>query len=229
MPETFKTMTDSSAQDTTIHVEPDYSSKSDEELVQLFQSGHPTSFNEIVNRYKKPLFNTAFYMVSDYNAALDITQQAFVNAYEGLPDFRLESTLKTWLYQILKNLCYSHHRKEGRNQEIPIGEYASNSSSDDPGTFPEPETTSPPPTTQLLQQEKQKTLREALQQVKDDHRTVLILRDFQDHSYDEISNILEIPVGTVRSRIYRARQSLKEKIEQRFDGDIDEFLDFSDS
>lgn len=200
--------------------------RSDQELVQAFQGGVEEAFEEIVHRYKDYIFRNVYYQVSNREVAEDLAQQTFVNAYEGLEDFELRSSLKTWLYRIAKNLCYSHHRKRGRNREQPVGLFSTNQSGeaeDEPG-FPEPGDRSNNPRKNLTRQEKREFVQNLISRMNEKHRTVLTLREYEDHSYEEISDLLDVAVGTVRSRLYRARKKLQERIEEEFGDSLDEFL-----
>lgn len=201
--------------------------RTDQELVQLFQQGHESAFDEIVRRYQDYVFGNVYYQVDDRKAAEDLAQQTFVNAYEGLEDFEMRSSLKTWMFRILKNLCYSYHRKQGRNREQPVGTYSTNpdnGSSGDDVSFPEPRDESSNPGHAVSRKEKQEIVQETIFDMKDQFREVLVLREFERHSYDEMADMLDVPVGTVRSRLYRARDRLRELLEDQLGDELSAFL-----
>lgn len=207
--------------------EKDLSELTDRELVRLFQEGRESAFDEIVRRYQDYVFRNVYYQVDDQQAAEDLAQQTFLNMYEGLDDFEGRSSLKTWMYRILKNLCYSHHRKQGRNREQPVGTYSTSpdNTSDDDVAFPEPRDASSNPGDNVSLEEKKEIVQETIFDMKEQFREILVLREFEGHSYDEMAGMLEVPVGTVRSRLYRARDRLRELLEQRLGEELDAFLD----
>ncbi len=173
------------------------------------------------------MFRNVYYQVDDRKAAEDLAQQTFVNAYEGLDNFEGRSSLKTWMYRILKNLCYSYHRKQGRNREQPVGTYSTSpdNTSDEEPSFPEPRDPSSNPGDDVSRREKKEIVQETIFDMKKSFREILVLREFEGHTYDEMAEMLEVPVGTVRSRLYRARDQLGELLEKRLGEELDAFLD----
>ncbi len=196
---------------------------SDGQLVDQFQEeGDEKAFNEIVRRYKDYVYNVVSYNVSSEEAVQDLAQQTFVNAYEGLGDFRKESSLKTWLFRIAKNLCNSHHRREGRNRETPSGTFREQNDGEE-SSFPEPGQHETNPADSVTTRERQEIVREEIEQLKEQFRDIILLREIEDHPYEEIADMLDVPVGTVRSRLYRARSALQDRLENRLGEDLTEF------
>lgn len=185
---------------------------SDERLVELFQQGDVQAFDRIVERYEQKVFNMAFRLTGNQQDALDLAQEALFKVYRYLAQFRIQSTFSTWLYRIVTNTFYDEMRKKKRRPAIAVsldetiemadGEITRELASDDPG----PEDIS-------LQQELQYLVQRALSQLPGDYRTVLVLRDLQDHSYEEIADILRLNLGTVKSRISRARLAFRKLLQ----------------
>ncbi len=198
---------------------------SDEELVGMFQDGRETAFDELVRRYQDYIYRTIYYQVSDHDRANDLAQQTFVNAYEGLSDFEGRSSFKTWIYRIARNLCYSEHRRRARDREQPVGTFLPGRSDEDGETaFPEPEHSSNPPDDNVAAEEKKEIVRSVIRSLDEDFCTILTLRELEGHSYDEMAELLEIPVGTVRSRLYRAREAFREVLEERYGHELETFF-----
>jgi len=200
--------------------------RSDEELVEMFQDGEEPAFDELVRRHKDYIFRTVYYQVSDHDRADDLAQQAFVNAYEALDEFEGRSSFRTWIYRIARNLCYSEHRRRARNREQPVGTFLPGRSDEDGETaFPEPaHDAADSPDQSVVRDEKETIVREVVRGLDDTFCEILTLRELEGHSYDEMAEMLDIPVGTVRSRLYRAREAFEEALEDRFDERMEEFL-----
>jgi RNA polymerase sigma-70 factor (ECF subfamily) len=198
----------------------------DRELVELFQEGEEAAFDEIVRRYQDYVFRNVYYKVNDEQAAEDLSQETFVNMYEGLSGFEMRSSLKTWMFRILKNVCYSYHRRQGRNREQPVGTYTTDPEPSSEGiSFSEPEDVSFQPAGSVLEQERDELVQQVVFGLKESFREVLVLREFERHSYEEISDLLEVPVGTVRSRLYRAREAFQEALEELLGDELNAFLE----
>ena len=169
-------------------------SEQDSKLVREVLQGHHRAFEEIVDRYKKPVFNVAFRMTGDASEAEDVTQAVFVKAYENLSCFNLHRKFFSWLYRIAINeaLNAKHARKAGNS-------ICESVISDDKNPY------------ELLhEKDRCHTIDVALKKLNDDYRLVIVLRHFQDLSYSEIAEILQVPEKTVKSRLFTARQQLRE-------------------
>lgn len=154
------------------------------------------------------IFNFLYRMVGERSHAEDLTQEVFLKAYEALPRFRGESAFGTWLYRIAHNHCLNALKRRGR--EIPVTELGNDASHGNPLTrSADP---SAPPDELLEQRELRAVVQAKLAELTPEHRAILVLRDIQGLSYDEIAATLDLEGGTVRSRIHRARMELKEKI-----------------
>ena len=181
--------------------------RDESELVTELQSGSDAAFDWLVTYYHAGVYNLVYGILSDSADAADVTQEVFLRAFRGIRSFRRGSSLKTWLYRISvrqalnhRRWCWRHHR-----QQISIDgeEEGSNPALD----LKDGEAS---PFEQLEAREMQATVRGALAQVPELFRGAVILRDLEGLSYEEVAEVLEVSVGTVKSRILRGRRMLKE-------------------
>lgn len=184
----------------------------DEDLqyVILCRKGDANAFDVLVERHQKKMLNIAFRIIGDYDEACDVTQEAFVSAYKSINKFRGEAKFSTWLYRIVVN--YSKNRLKQlrgatKNADICL---------DDLGELTTKEKNNPSlidhsnPGTQIERRERENQVQRCISSLDEEYRDVLVLRDIQGFSYEEIRDILNIPDGTVKSRLSRARIALKD-------------------
>lgn len=182
-------------------------------LVQACRAGRTEAFSVLVQRYQGRLFPTIARLVGSVPDAEDIVQDAFVRAFEKLDQFQGESSFYTWIYRIAVNLALSgHRRRRVRAAPRPGGHWMAGR-----GKHPADESVEADPAAPLERAERERLVREALDRLGPEHRAVVVLRDFDGHRYEEISAILDIPVGTVRSRLHRARGELRESLRSLVD------------
>lgn len=180
---------------------------SDESLIARAQAGDRRSFDELVARSYTLVYNTAYRILGDADQAADATQAAYVRAYRSLGSFRGSSTFTTWLYRIVTNVCLDLVRGERRRQAGIVPE------PEDPDSTPvELPDTRPGPEASVLQGELQAAVHAALQRLRPEHRTVLALYDLAGFPYEDIAVMLGLPLGTIKSRINRARHALREEM-----------------
>jgi RNA polymerase sigma-70 factor (ECF subfamily) len=179
----------------------------DLELVQKVKIGDSEAFAELVARYQDRVFNTCWRICGNLEDARDLTQEAFLKVFDSLGSFRQESGFYTWLYRIAVNLALSLRRKSHRRRERPLEDVL-----EQEGTQAESlnrrlgrsaSATEPDADQKAL-------VARGLNLLEDDFRAVIVLRDLEGLDYHEIAGILEIPAGTVRSRLHRARTALRE-------------------
>ena len=175
----------------------------DADCIARARGGDRAAFDTLVVRYQDRLFNTLTRLMGSADDALDIAQDAFVQAYTKLDTFQQNSAFYTWLYRIAFNLAMSHARKRR-----PVNLM----STDDTTRTIEPASTDDGPADQLQQSERAALVHQAIGQLPDEHRQVVVLRELEGFDYQQIADILDIPVGTVRSRLFRARTQLKDKL-----------------
>jgi len=180
------------------------------ELVAELQNGSDAAFDWLVTHYHGPVFSLLYGMLGDSADAADCTQEVFLKSFRGIRGFRRGSSLKTWLYRIAVREALNHKRwrwRHSRQQVSLEGERES-----DLG-FVEPESQTESPFEWLAAQEVREVVQNALQKVPEVYRTAVILRDLEGFSYEEISEVLEVSVGTVKSRMLRGRRCLREILE----------------
>jgi RNA polymerase sigma-70 factor (ECF subfamily) len=193
------------------HVDNDNRSIGDEDIeyVVLCQKGDVEAFAVLVERHQKKMLNIAYRMTGNYDDACDVVQEAFLSAYRSIKKFRQESRFSTWLYRIVVN-----HTKNRLKQVKTLSH--NQESFSDPAEIEnerhlcQAPSSEAPPLEQLEKREREVKVQECIGSLDDEHREVLVLRDIQGFSYDEIRDILNIPDGTVKSRLFRARTALKD-------------------
>jgi RNA polymerase sigma-70 factor (ECF subfamily) len=176
-------------------------------LIQLAKNGSVAAFEQLVEAYDQKLYNMAYRMMGNREDARDMTQEAFLRAYRSLDGFREESSFSTWIFRIAKNACLDRIRKRSQVQAVSIDEPIQTEEGqvqrELPSELGDPEE-------YAEQQELSAVVHSALQELTDEYRTAVVLRDLQGFSYNEIAEVMEVSLGTVKSRIYRGRQALKE-------------------
>lgn len=180
------------------------------DLVAELQSGSDEAFDWLVTHYHGPVFSLLYGMLADSADAADCTQEVFLKAFRGIRGFRRGSSLKTWLYRIGVREALNHKRWRWRHSRQQISLEAEREA--DAG-FVEPEANTESPFETLAAQEMREVLQRALVQVPEAYRATVILRDLEGFSYEEVSEILDISVGTVKSRVLRGRRALREILE----------------
>jgi RNA polymerase sigma-70 factor, ECF subfamily len=179
-------------------------------LVTELQAGSETAFDWLVTHYHGPVYNLILGMLGDTADAADAAQEVFLKAFKGIRHFRQGSSLKTWLYRIAIREALNHRRWFKRHLQKNV----SIDAEPEEGFAPiEVEDSSATPFDQLAAQEIQAAVQSALQQVPEVFRSAVILRDLEGLSYEEVAEVLDVSVGTVKSRILRGRRALKEILE----------------
>jgi len=178
--------------------------KEDAQLIRATLAGDSAAFGQLVTKYQDRLYNTVLQVVGSADDALDVLQETFVQAYVKLDSFGGRSAFYTWLYRIAFNQAVTHRRKMKPTVSV---EHAKQSGAG------EPVDNTSPPDEGLLRQERASQVRTALTKLSEEHRTILVLREVEGCCYETIAEILNVPVGTVRSRLHRARVQLKEHLE----------------
>ena len=180
----------------------------DKELVKRVQKGDKGAFDLLVLKYEHKIVNLVMRYVRDPEQALDISQEAFIKAYRALPRFRGDSAFYTWLYRIAVNTAKNYLAAQRRR---PMDIELDMQDPDQYGLHAKLKETDTPEAI-ALSQEMQDTLERAIEALPDDLRTAIILRELDGMSYEEIAQTMDCPVGTVRSRIFRARDAIAKKV-----------------
>ena len=182
----------------------------DAQLIEQTLSGDSASFGELVLRYQNRLYNTVAHFVGCREEAEDVVQDAFVQAFVKLETFQGTSAFYTWLYRIAFNVAISRQRRKRPAASIEQTRDRTGGEPVDPGDRPEE---------QVQRQEKVEQVHEALGNLSDEHRSILVLRELEGCASESISEILDMPLGTVRSRLHRARLQLKVELQQVLQGE----------
>lgn len=180
----------------------------DQELVKQVQSGNKNAFNLLVVRHQNKVMNIVSRYVKNSGDVADVTQEAFIKAYRALPNFRGESAFYTWLYRIAVNSAKNYLTSQSRKP--PASDVDAQEADFYDGSDALKENASPEKT--LLCEELQKKLFAAIESLPEDLRAAITLREIEGLSYEEIAAVMECPVGTVRSRIFRAREAIDKVI-----------------
>jgi RNA polymerase sigma-70 factor, ECF subfamily len=170
----------------------------DERLVQRFQEGNAGAFEELVSRHSTRVFNLCLRIRGDPEEAADASQDTFLSALRKLHTFRGEAAFTTWLHRVTVNACYDSLRRKRRRPMLRVVV-------DEDDDRPEPSLPSPDHAEQVILSV---DVAAALQQVPEEFRVALVMADVEDLPYEEIASVLEIPVGTVKSRVFRGRAAL---------------------
>ena len=180
----------------------------DVRLIDEALAGNAGSFGELVRKYQDRLFNTMVHVVGSREEAEDVVQDAFVQAFVKLQTFQGTSAFYTWLYRIAFNLSVSRRRRKRPETSVDAAREASGS---------EPIDRSDSPTDRIEREESIQQIHCALEALSQEQRTILVLREMDGHCYEEIAEILDLPLGTVRSRLHRARLQLREELKEMID------------
>ncbi len=188
------------------------SSQSDQQLVQRVKKGDKRAFDLLVVKYQHKILGLVARYVRDSGEVQDVTQEAFIKAYRALPKFRGDSQFYTWLYRIAINTAKNHLMAKGRRPpgsdiDVQDAEYFESA-----GQLKDIEN----PENQLFGAELKEIVNKAISQLPEDLRTAVTLREFDGLSYEDIADIMDCPVGTVRSRIFRAREAIDKQLEPLF-------------
>ena len=176
----------------------------DQQLIRRTLDGQKEAFGQLIQKYQDRLYNSMVQILRNESEAEDVVQDAFVLAFTKLASFKGKSAFFTWLYRIAYNVAITRMRR--RKPNVSIDGKEESARLDFPDTGPAPED-------RLEQQEQAKQLNKALGRLSPDHRAILILRELEELDYDAISEVLDLPIGTVRSRLHRARGHLREHLE----------------
>jgi RNA polymerase sigma-70 factor (ECF subfamily) len=189
----------------------------DEELVRRFKDGDREAFSEIVRRYQDRVYSLCMRWLGDPALAEEVAQDVFFAAFRSLGSFRGDARFSTWIFRVAVNHCknrelYRRRRGHGRTESID------GQADDDDAAPPRQYAAEGPGTDALIHQaEADRQLQAALDALEEDQRQIILLRDVEDLSYEEIAEILDLPKGTVKSRLHRARSELARKLLRRID------------
>jgi RNA polymerase sigma-70 factor (ECF subfamily) len=183
----------------------------DRKLVRAAQKGDAAAFRKLVEKYQRRVYQLAVGMLKDPDDAMDIAQETFVRVHRYLPSFKGDSSFFTWTYRIAMNLCLDAQRRKGRSERIEVSE----------GDEAEIEAAMDPPSAALagpqraaLNAELKGKIEEALAGLSENHRSILLLREMEGLSYEELAKVLGIRKGTVMSRLFHARLKMQNELRE---------------
>lgn len=184
----------------------------DAELVRRAQQGEKAAFDLLVRKYQHRIAAVVSRFIRDYGECQDVVQDSFIKAYRSLPGFRGDSQFYTWMYRIAVNTAKNHlasrKRRPGADVELEDAEHI------DGGIYVQNNDT---PEHELLREEVAKVVNKALELLPDEIRQAIVLREMEGLSYEEIAEVMNSPVGTVRSRIFRAREAIDARLRPLYD------------
>jgi len=185
----------------------------DEQLVREFIKGDLSAFEQLVIRYEQKVYQLAYRLTGNVEDANDLAQEVFLKVYRHIGQFRGQAAFSTWLYRLVTNTFLDEARKRKRRPTITMSldERIITEEGDMPRELPSDDIG---PEEGYLQKELQQIIQQALAELPPQYRIVLTLREIQGHTYEEIAEIAEIKLGTVKSRISRARLALRQKLQE---------------
>ena len=189
------------------------SAPTDQQLVKRVQAGDKRAFDLLVLKYQHKIISLVGRYVKDHHEAMDVSQEAFIKAYRALANFRGDSQFYTWLYRIAINTAKNHLVSRSRRPpdvDVEANEYGDYGSADVMADVDTPENL-------MARDQLQDKVFATLEKLPEDLKTALTLREFEGMSYEEISQVMDCPVGTVRSRIFRARDAIDKEVAKLMD------------
>lgn len=191
----------------------------DRGLVRAAQKGDDQAFRQLVERYQRRIYQLALGMTKDPDDAMDIAQETFVRVHKYLPSFKGDSSFFTWTYRIATNLCLDAQRRKSRMERVDSdeGDEAEIEAAMDP-----PSHALAGPQRQALNEELKAKIDEALSGLSPNHRAILLLREVDGLSYEELAKVLDIRKGTVMSRLFHARLKMQNKLREYLGDDAPE-------
>ncbi len=176
------------------------------EIIKRARDGDEKAFEYIVKKYQNRVANLIFKIIGDQDIVEDLTQEVFLRVMESLKDYKFGSAIYTWIYRITVNICIDEIRKRQRSRAYSLDNILSQNPKSEPSYSPVERT--------FERREMREIIENAISKLPTEYKTVIVLREFEDLSYEEIAKILKIRVGTVKSRIFRARKLLAEYLKE---------------
>ena len=192
-------------------------------LIERCLEGDDSAFDELVQRYQDMVFNLSYRLLGSYDESADMTQEVFLQIYRKLGSFRRDASLRTWIYRIVINRAKNRQRwwmrRIGEMTAMSLDEAEANPTCE---LIALEDALATAPDKALERKEESQLLMRAIEQLPFGHRTILLLKEIEDLSYDEIAATLNLPLGTVKSRLARARKSLRDKLDPGLFGLVEE-------
>jgi RNA polymerase sigma-70 factor (ECF subfamily) len=191
-----------------------YVQADDHALIRAFAGGDREAFEALVRRHRDRLFSLCYWFLGDFQEADDVCQEVFIKIFQSIQSFRFESSFATWSYRIAVNACKNRvkslaYRMKQWTERLDAGD-----------SLPAAAGAGASPERDLAAKEERQAVRKAINTLGADHRAVLVLRDIEGLSYEDIAGITRLPTGTVRSRLARARSRLKDRLMDFYSNDV---------
>jgi RNA polymerase sigma-70 factor (ECF subfamily) len=183
----------------------------DSDLINQAKSGDSRAYDKLLKKYKNSVYNLVLRMVRDQQEAEDLTQEAFIKAFHSITSFNEEYAFSTWLYKIATNNCIDYFRKR-KLQTFSLDKPVQYKDSEIQHEIPDPDLD---PEVSIIASERSKLIREAINTLPEKYYRAIVLRHNEEKSYEEIAEILDLPLGTVKARIFRAREMLNKALKDR--------------
>jgi RNA polymerase sigma-70 factor (ECF subfamily) len=190
----------------------DYAQLDDRELAALAAKGREGAFRELLSRYERPVFSLIYRMVRDRTLAEDLAQEAFIRAFNAIGSYNTSYKFSNWIFKIANNHTIDHLRKRRLNTVSIHGSPNATSQDEISQTQLVIESTDEDPHEYLEHKELGGQIEEAIGQLREEYRTVILLRHVEGYAYDEIAEIMGLPLGTVKTYLHRARNELKDRL-----------------
>ena len=184
---------------------------SDHQLIEATKSGDEAAFGEIMNRYRSPITNYLYRFLNDYEEAVDLAQETFVRVYFAIDRYHTGFAFSTYIYRIATNLAISEIRRRKRRRLLSLTGLFQNEDGAD--TEFQPPDERPGPEAELADDERSRVIQKAIAALPEKYRVPVVLRDIDGRTYEEIAEIMQLGLGTTKSRISRGRSLLKEKLD----------------
>jgi RNA polymerase sigma-70 factor (ECF subfamily) len=181
----------------------------DKLLIDRCKRGDPSAFNELVLKYEKQVFNLAFRLTGNYDDANDVASDTFVRIYNSIGKFRGDSAFSTWLYRIVTNVYLDTRKRRLAHPHLSLEEYLEMEEGSLPRQIEDP---APGPQVEAEERERHELLQSVINELPEFQRIIIVLYHIQELPYEEIAEILNMPLGTVKSRLNRARRALRERL-----------------
>ena len=193
----------------------------DRAIVERAQGGDKEAFRILFDRYNRRVYAVALGVVKNPADANDVVQDAFVKVHKHIAKFEGSSSFYTWLYRIAMNLSIDHVRRNAKRRHIDYDDQVKRDPSriEGDGTLM-PSTAEANPARNALRKELGEAIHDALQELPEHHRAVIVLREFEGLSYEEIADVLEVPKGTIMSRLFHARKKMQTSLEPYLNGEL---------
>ena len=191
------------------------------QLIAKAKTGDIEAFEQLIEGYQKKVFNIALKTIGNYDDASELAQEALIRVFKSIKTFKEESSFSTWIYRITTNVCLDELRKRKNRKVISIDE---NINHEDNEIKVQIEDDKPTPDIAAEKNELKRVVNSAIQCLSDEHRTMIVLRDIEGFSYEEIARFAKCPEGTVKSRINRARQALKGLLKKKKELNFEEYV-----